>query len=191
MRWMRGLGVVAVLVVLLAAVPAAAVHSVSHEENGLLYWLATTQDTFSMYEYVPVECVVTNVSDATMVIEHPCGGLGGISVSIWNPGTPFHPDPMVMWGCCGCFTVTWIDSLGPGETYARQMVWDMYNMYTEQLIWLDGTYTLKAEILMSSFPEHADLSCELELPFEILECPTAVPEELRASWGHIKALYQP
>lgn len=175
---------------LLLPVLVAASHSTSVEQNGLLYFLATERDTYTMYEFVPTEFSVTNVSDQPMVIYHPCVGLGGLEFVIWDPIGPFHPEQDVIWFCCGCFTSTWIDTLDVGESYDRQRNWGMYHMYAEQLIWRPGTHTLEGGIRMYSLPGYEDLGYTLFLDFEVLEGAAGMPEGESIRWGRIKALYR-
>jgi hypothetical protein len=177
---------------LLALLPAvvAASHSTSVEHDGLFYYLATERDTYTMYEYVPIEFSVTNVSDQPIAVYHPCVGLGGIGLAIWDPVTPFHPESQIIWTCCGCFTESWIDTLGAGESYSRQKRWDMYHMGADQLIWRAGTHTLEGGIFMLTFPGYASLSDTLFLDFEVLDGAAGMPGDQAARWGGIKALYR-
>ena len=165
-------------------------HSTSVQHDGLLYFLATERDTYTMYENVPLEFSVTNVSDEPMAVYHPCAGLGGIGLAIWDPIGPFHPEQDVIWFCCGCFTEAWIDTLGVGESYSRSLNWDMWHMYAEQLIWRAGTHTLEGGIDMATFPGYESLADTLYLDFEVLEGAAGMPEGESVRWGRIKALYR-
>jgi hypothetical protein len=180
----------AVVLAALLLLPAsgAAVHGVSWDENGLNYFFATERDTYTMYENIPIWYTVTNTSGDTMLIEHPCQGLGGISFSVWTPVWQWHPVPTCVWGCCGCFDVMWVDEFGPGETYNRQVTWDMYQ-FNGTLIPHAGSYRLDGEFRAWTYPENVSLCHAFSLYVEILPCPTIVPDET-GSWGTIKALYR-
>ncbi len=175
---------------LLVPVLVAASHSTSVQHDGLLYLLATERDTYTMYEYVPMEFSVTNVSEEPMAVWHPCVGLGGMGFAIWDPIGPFHPEQEVIWFCCGCFPAAWTDTLGVGESYSRSLNWDMWHMYAEQLIWRGGTHTLEGKIDMATFPGSVSLADTLFLDFEVLEGAAGMPEGHETRWGRIKALYR-
>ena len=181
---------VAALWFLLLPALVAASHSTSAEHDGLLYYLATERDTYTMYEYVPIEFSVTNVSGEPMVVWHPCVGLGGIGLAVWDPIGPFHPEQEVIWFCCGCFPESWVDTLGVGASYSRTRDWDMWHMYAEQLIWRAGTHTLEGRIDMDTFPGGTSLADTLFLDFEVLEGAAGMPASESIPWGRIKALYR-
>jgi hypothetical protein len=185
----RSAAVVLAALLLLPAC-AAATHSTSWDENGLHYFFATTKDTFTMYEYVPIEYTVTNTTQDTLIIEHPCSDLGGIDFAVWAPGTPFHPDPILVWGCCGCLDEDWFDdSFEPGESYDRQVNWGMYDMYHETLITRPGTYRLDGRFRAYLWPGRIPLAHAFSLYVEILAGAASVPEET-GTWSTIKAFYR-
>jgi hypothetical protein len=175
---------------LLSPAPALASHSISTQHDGLLYLLATERDSYTMYEDVPMEFSVTNVSEEPMVVWHPCVGLGGMSFTIWDPTGPFHPEQEVIWFCCGCFPEAWVDTLGVGDSYARSTSWDMWHIYAEQLIWRPGTHTLQGVVDVATFPDNGDLSEILLLDFEVGEAEAGLPQDEGGSWGRVKALYR-
>ncbi len=174
------------MLLLLPAQPAAS-HSSSAEQNGLHYFFETLRDTYTMHEDVPMEYTVTNITEEPMVVFHPCVGLGGMSFAVWDPVDPFHPESHVIWGCCGCFTSAWWDTLDPGESYSRQVTWDMENWHTEEPITRAGTYTLEGQFSASS--GDVSLCCVLVLEIEVLSGSTGLAEP-EHSWGNIKALYR-
>jgi hypothetical protein len=185
----RPVAVVLAIFLLLPAC-AAATHDASWDENGLHYFFATTKDTFTMYEYVPIQYTVTNASQDTLIIEHPCAGLGGTDFAVWAPGTPFHPDPILVWGCCGCLDEDWFDySFEPGESYDRRLTWDMYDMYKETLITRPGTYRIDGTFRAYLWPGHISLRHSFSLYVEILGGAASISEET-GTWSTIKALYR-
>jgi len=187
----REVGMAVALVVILTCVPAGAEHSVELEENGLHYYFSTPSDTYALWEYVPLTFVITNVSGDSLIIEHPCAGLGSMSIGIWAPPNGWHPEPWGVWECCGCFTVMSWDTLAAGGTYVKQGAWDMYDPLTERPIWWDGTYLLRATYSGWTWPDGPSLHQEFELEVEILPNETAVPESgWTGTWGMLKALYR-
>jgi hypothetical protein len=184
------LGAVTLVALLLLPGQAAATHSASWDEHGLNYYFATTGDTFAMYEDVPMVYIVSNTTEDTLIIEHPCSGLGGISFIVWSPASGSRPDGGVVWGCCGCFDEDWIDAMEPGETYVRDVDWPMWDMYEEALITEAGTYTLEGEFRAFFFPGHEFIGHAFTLEVGILYPPAATAFELEASWAAIKALYR-
>jgi hypothetical protein len=179
--------VIALVLVILGPALLYATHSTVVEHDGLQYFLATERDTYTMYEFVPMDYIVTNITEEPIPIEHPCVGLGGISFVVWDPVTPFHPESEVVWFCCGCFTESWQDTLEPGASYTKHAEWDMYDLYREALIWRSGTYTIEGTF--DAWWGDLDLSQILELEIEILSGAASVPE-LPSTWGAIKALHR-
>jgi hypothetical protein len=178
------------LVVGLFLIPATALatHSVSHEEHGFRYYLATERDTFVTYEYVPIEFSVTNISGDTLNFFSPCSGIF-MCVMIWDAVGPFHPEPVVIWGDgCGCFTEITYHVLEPDGSYVREPVWDMYNMYTEEPIWRTGTHTIEAQFDAFDW-DWQPLGYTLFLDFEVVPEAASAPE-LPDTWGTIKSMYR-
>ena len=179
--------VAALVVLLLISVSASATNSVSHEANGLRYFLSTERDTYFTYEYVPIEFSITNISGETLDFISPCSGVF-MCVAVWDAGTPFHPESEVVWfDGCGCFPEISYHSLEPDESYVRDPVWDMYNLYTEQLVFWTGTYRIEATFDAWDW-ESQPLGHVLSLEFELVSEAAAIPE-MPGTWGAIKALY--
>jgi hypothetical protein len=131
-----------------------------------------------------MEYVVTNATQEPMMIVHPCADLGWLEFGVWGPGAPSHPDGQIIWFCCGCFSMSWVDTLDAGESYSRQVTWHMYDLYAEEFIQQPGTYTL-----VGIFSAQGSLDQMLSLEIEVLPGAAELPEPLR-SWGNIKALYR-
>ena len=182
---------VVLVALLLASAPAAAEYSATWDEHGLNYYFGTTSDTFAMYENVPMTYVVTNATQETLAVEHPCGGLGGIEFGVYAPPNPWHPEGWYIWGCCGCFPMSWIDfEFGPGETYVGEATWPMENMGTGLPIQVGGVYRLDGFFSASLFPSGEAISHDFSLEIMILTVPTTgAPEEPR-TWSAVKALYR-
>ncbi|MFH1501670.1 MAG: hypothetical protein ABIG03_01355 [Candidatus Eisenbacteria bacterium] len=179
---------VPLFVLLLIPAGLTASHSVSVEQNGLRYFLATERDTYVTYEYVPMELSVTNITGDTLELLSPCTGID-MCIRLWDPVTPFYPESVVIWGSgCGCFTAITPHTLGPGESFAITPVWDMYNVPNGQPIWRTGTHTIDADFGMWDW-EWEWLGYGLELEFDVLPGAASVPE-VPATWGTIKALYR-
>jgi hypothetical protein len=179
-----------VLVAALIALPAtlSATHSVSHDEHGLRYYLATERDTYVTYEYVPIEFSVTNTAGETLGFFSPCSDIF-MCIIIWSPVGPFHPEPTVVWyDGCGCMAEITYHVLEPGASIVRERVWDMHGIYSGNLIWRTGTYTIEAEF--SAFdPEWQSIGYTLTLDFEIVPGAASAPE-MPETWGTIKSLYR-
>jgi hypothetical protein len=186
---MRGLAPLLVLLLLLStSTTAPALHSVSHEANGFRYFLATERDTYFTYEYVPIEFSVTNISGDTLDFFSPCAGIF-MCVAVWDAGSPFHPEPEVVWfDGCGCFTEVTFHELEPDGFYLRQPVWDMYSLYTEELVFWTGTYGIEATFDAYD-PEWNSLGHTLWLDFELVSQAAGTPGAPE-TWGAIKALYR-
>jgi len=177
---------------LLAVTPMfAAAGSVYLEENGFAYFLWTERDTYATYEYVPIRFSVTNISGETIDYLSPCVGVH-MCLMIWDPLepiNPWHPEPVVVWGDgCGCLTEVTEQSIGAGESYVREPVWDMQNMNTGTLIRRTGTHTLDATFRAYDY-EYNPIGCFLTLEFEVAPVAASAPE-LAPTWGSIKALYR-
>ena len=173
-------------VVLLPAIAAAA-HSATADTNGLHYYFATARDTYTIGEVIPIEYVVTNVSQDTMIVDHPCGGpSGSFSYKIWAPGPPADPEPRVIWGCCGCIDEMYRDwSFEPGESYSREFIRDTENAPRAGMYTLDGKFNAARVV----GDDYVDLGYEFSLDFQMLEAPTGLAEP-EGTWSTIKALFR-
>jgi hypothetical protein len=182
---MRATAVLLTLLVL--ATSAAAEHSASADTNGLHYYFATAQDTYTIGDLIPIEYVVTNVSQDTMVVDHPCGWPGGsFTYKVWAPGPPADPEPRVIWGCCGCSDEMYRDwSFEPGESYSREFSQDTENAPRV------GTYTLEGRFNAARVvgDDYVNLRYYLSLDFQMIEDTTGLAE-LEGTWSTIKALYR-
>ncbi len=182
------LSIASLAVLLLMSVSASAINSVSHEANGFRYFLSTERDTYYTYEYVPIEFSVTNISGDTLDFVSPCVGIF-MCVAIWDAGSPFHPEPEVVWfDGCGCFTAITYHSLEPDGSYVREPVWDMYSLYTEELVFWTGTYSIEATFDAFDY-DWEPLGHTLWLEFELVSQAAAIPD-VPETWGSIKALYR-
>jgi hypothetical protein len=178
---------VVLLTVLLLPTSAASVHSASADSNGLHYYFATARDTYTIGEVIPIDYVVTNVSQDTMVIDHPCNGpSGSFGYQIWAPGPPADPEPRVIWGCCGCFPAMYRDwSFEPGETYSRHFDRSTDNAPRPGSYTLDGWFGAWRVV----GDEYEPVGYEFSLDFQMLEAPTGLAE-LEGTWSTIKALFR-
>jgi hypothetical protein len=182
----RSLALVAAL--LLVPATLSATHSVSHEEHGFRYYLATERDTYVTYEYVPIEFSVTNISGDKLAFFSPCSDIF-MCIMIWDPVGPFHPEPVVIWyDGCGCMDEVTGHTLEPDGSYVREPVWDMHNIYSGDPIWRTGTHTIEAGF--SAFDlEWQSIGYTLTLDFEVLPG-AASAQEPSETWGTIKRLYR-
>ena len=110
-------------------------------------------------------------------------------VGIWDAGSPFDPEPEVVWfDGCGCFTEITQHVLEPDGVYLREPVWDMYSLYTEQLVFWTGTYSIEATFDAFTY-DYEPLSHTLWLEFELVSEAAGMPG-LPETWGAIKGLYR-
>lgn len=187
---MRCFHLSALCLAFLVAVPTlVAANGVYLEQNGFAYFLWTERDTYATYEHVPIRFSVTNISGDTINYLSPCGEVF-MCVRVWDPlepVSPWHPESVVVWES-GCFCVAVISeqSIGPGDSYVREPVWDMSNMNTGTLIQRTGTHTLDA-VFAAYDDEWNSLGCSLSLQFEVTPVAASVPER-EPTWGAIKAL---
>ena len=178
---------VVLLTMLLLPMSAVAEHSASADTNGLHYYFATASDTYNFGEVIPIDYVVTNVSQDTMVIDHPCNGISGsFGYQIWAPGPPADPEPRVICGCCGCFPAIYRDwSFEPGEMYSRHFDRSTISFPRPGMYTLDGSFNAWRVV----GEEYESVSYEFSLDFELWGGPTGLTE-LEGRWSTIKALYR-
>jgi hypothetical protein len=177
------------ILILLVPLVALADHSVSVEQNGLRYFFSTAQDTYVTYEYVPMEFSVTNISGSPMELLLGCG-FPAICFAVWDPSGPFH-ESRIIWvsNGCGCFPEPLYYTFGPGESFSDQVLWDMMNLWTEELIWRTGTHTLDGTLWSAQVVDGPNLDLTLSLEVEILPGAASAPE-VCLTWSTIKALYR-
>ena len=177
----------ALLTVLLLSVVATAEYSASADTNGLHYYFATANDTVIFGDVIPIDWVVTNVSQDTMVVAHPCGGpSASFSYLIWAPGPPADPEPRVICGCCGCIDEMYYDlSFEPGESYSRHFDRNTISFPRPGTYTLDGFFSAWRVV----GEEYQSVSHGFSLDFQMLGGPTGLPE-LDGTWSTIKALYR-
>ncbi len=179
--------VVVLITVLLLPTSAVAEHSASADTNGLHYYFATASDTYNFGEVIPIDYVVTNVSQETMVVHHPCNGISGsFGYQIWAPGPPYDPEPRVICGCCGCFPAIFTDySFEPGEMYSMHFDRNTISFPRPGTYTLDGWFNAWTGV----GGEYVSLSYEFSLDFQLWGGPTGLAE-LEGTWSTIKALYR-
>jgi hypothetical protein len=182
-----GARVAVVVLAVLLPVGARAEHSAFADTNGLHYYFATASDTYNFGEVIPIDYVVTNVSEDTMIIDHPCNGISAsFGYQIWAPGPPYDPEPRVICGCCGCFPAIYRDySFEPGESYSRHFDRNTISFPRP------GTYTLEGwfNAWRVVGTEYESVSHDFSLDFELWGGPTGLAEP-EATWGTIKALFR-
>ena len=179
----------AVVLLTLPLFPMSAVaeHSASADTNGLHYYFATASDTYNFGEVIPIDYVVTNVSQETMFVHHPCDGVSGsFGYQIWAPGPPADPEPRVICGCCGCSPAIYTDwSFEPGESYSRHFDRNTISFPRPGTYTLDGWFNAWTGV----GGEYVSLSYEFSLDFQLWGGPTGLAE-LEGTWSTIKALYR-
>ena len=168
-----------ILSIVLAYWPTASANMSSQERGGLLHVLETDKYLYQLPEFVHIGYSVTNVSDAPIPVALAwCGCPIPVSVE--------DPSEVTVW-CrpCGCVDEACIDTLAVGESYSKLVAWDMYVIYTDDLIDQLGVYTVIGRFRTYD----PDLEQTMYLDIEIEENPTSVPEDgVPRSWALIKAM---
>jgi len=171
---------------LLLPMSAAAEHSASADTNGLHYYFATANDTLVFGEVMPIDWVVTNVSEDSILVYFPCSGPGNsFTYQIWAPGPPADPAPRVICGCCACFPVVGWDWFEPGEVYSRHFVRNTETFPRPGTYTLDGWFSAWTMVGGEQVP----LSYGFSLDFQLWGGPTGLVEP-EVTWSTIKALYR-
>ena len=151
----------------------------SQEHGGLLHVIETDSYLYELPEFVHIGYTVTNVSGDSLVVR-----LAWCSCPI--PVSVDSPSASTVWcSPCGCSDETCRDTLAVGEAYSKDVVWDMYDLFTGELIEELGVYSVSGRL--STYDP--DLTLTIYLDIEIQENATAVPEPAQPnSWTTIKAM---